>query len=177
MDARAKPWKDKVTHWKDKANGWVEKVISKLSISPTPRPSSPHSATTQAAGLGKTPQTSFKDQDKLLDDALKYLSTRDQVYIDKQLFLKNDPARDEARLLALKEQYQKRSGSYRDRMGKIAGQIMNFVPVFDVATNVQPEVLSLPWAGIRFLLMVTQKAHEQNEALLEGIEITLDTSI
>ncbi|KAF2857362.1 hypothetical protein K470DRAFT_260917, partial [Piedraia hortae CBS 480.64] len=184
MGARAKHWKDKVTHWKDKARDLEEKVISKLSTSPTPppvptpQPSSPHSATTQAAGLGKTPETPFKDRDRLLHDALDYLPDDDRNFIKEQLYLMNDPARDEAGLLALRERCQKKkSDSYCDRMRKITGQIMHFAPVIDVATNVQPEVLSLPWAGIRFLLMVTQKAHEHREALLEGIETTLDTGI
>ncbi|KAF2861142.1 hypothetical protein K470DRAFT_257292 [Piedraia hortae CBS 480.64] len=160
-----------------RAKDRVEKVISKLSISPTPRPSSPHSAYSQAADLGKTPEASFKDRYRLLHDALDQLSDDDRKFIKKHLYLPNDSARDEAGLLALRERYQKRSGSYCDRMGKITSQIMNFATVFDVATNVQAEVLSLPWAGIRFLLMVAQKAHEHSEALLEGIETTIDTGM
>ncbi|KAF2858629.1 tricorn protease domain 2-containing protein [Piedraia hortae CBS 480.64] len=61
-------------------------------------------------------------------------------------------------------------------MRKIACQILQFAPVVDVATNVKPEVLSLPWAGIRFLLMTAQKVHHQGESILKGIEIALDTS-
>ncbi|KAF2858608.1 hypothetical protein K470DRAFT_272276 [Piedraia hortae CBS 480.64] len=61
-------------------------------------------------------------------------------------------------------------------MREIACQIIQFAPVFDEATNAQAEVLSLPWAGIRCLLMLAQKAHEQSESILKGIETVLDTS-
>ncbi|KAF2858013.1 hypothetical protein K470DRAFT_237297 [Piedraia hortae CBS 480.64] len=161
-----------------RSKDWREKARSVLPISPTPQPSSPHSASTQAANLGRTPETSFKDRDRLLHDALNHLSEDDRKFIEKQLYLPNDPARNEAGLVALRERCQKKkSDSYCNRMRKITGQIMHFVPVFDVATNAQAEVLSLPWAGIRSLLMVAQKAHEQSEALLEGIETTLDTGL
>ncbi|KAF2861179.1 hypothetical protein K470DRAFT_270036 [Piedraia hortae CBS 480.64] len=52
---------------------------------------------------------------------------------------------------------------------------MQFAPVFDVETNGQAEILSLPWAGIRSLLMVAQKDREQNQSILKGIETALDT--
>ncbi|KAF2860984.1 hypothetical protein K470DRAFT_270216 [Piedraia hortae CBS 480.64] len=58
----------------------------------------------------------------------------------------------------------------------MACQMMQFAPVLDVVTNLKPEALSLPWAGVRSLLMVAQKVYEHSESLMKGIETALDTS-
>ncbi|KAF2857992.1 hypothetical protein K470DRAFT_266411 [Piedraia hortae CBS 480.64] len=118
----------------------------------------------------------FEDKGKLLRDAIDKLPAEDRQFIQDQLGSNSNLERDAARVETSRDQNQtKRSNQWTMSMRKIACQIKQFAPVFDVATNAQAEVLSMPWAGIRSLLMVAQKTHEQSESILKGIETVLDT--
>ncbi|KAF2857247.1 tricorn protease domain 2-containing protein [Piedraia hortae CBS 480.64] len=119
----------------------------------------------------------FRDRRQMMLDALVGLSPDDRRLVEEQLQPDGDYERDAAEVLALRSQNQTRKpNQWIASMRKIACQILQFAPVADVAINVKPEVLSLPWAGIRFLLMTAQKVHHQEESILKGIEIALDTT-
>ncbi|KAF2862926.1 WD40 repeat-like protein [Piedraia hortae CBS 480.64] len=151
-----------------------------------PNISTPNSSTPQASTSHRShpynapaapPQSPFQDETRFLLDAVASLSPDERKLIEEQFTSKSDLDRNAAEVLALRGQTQtKRSNQWIVSTRKIACQIMQFAPVLDVATNAKPEVLSLPWAGIRSLLMVAQKVHEQSESILTGIETALDTS-
>ncbi|KAF2857749.1 hypothetical protein K470DRAFT_260515 [Piedraia hortae CBS 480.64] len=146
----------------------------------TVQPSLPlpqHTLSVQTSALALAPRNPFEDKGKLLRDALDDPDTEDPTFVEEQLGPNSDVEKDAARVETLRGQNQaERSNQWIASMKKIACQIMQFAPVVDVATNVKPEVLSLPWAGIRSLLMVAQKTQEQSESILDGIKTVLDTS-
>ncbi|KAF2861206.1 YVTN repeat-like/Quino protein amine dehydrogenase [Piedraia hortae CBS 480.64] len=146
----------------------------------TPQPSQSfqlHSTPVHASVAVVAPSNPFRKKSQLMVDALAKLPSDDRKFVEGQLGPNNDVARDVARIMALRGRNQsKRSNQYIVGMKKVACQIMQFAPVLDVATNIKTEVLSLPWAGIRSLLMVAQMSQEQSESILEGAEIALDTS-
>ncbi|KAF2857075.1 hypothetical protein K470DRAFT_273593 [Piedraia hortae CBS 480.64] len=150
-------------------------VQTSVSASQPLQPSQPNSALLQASSeLAK--KSPFRDKNQLTLDALNGLAEKDRDFVEKQLGLDSYFDRDKAKVEALRRQNETgRPPKWIVSMRKIACQIVQFAPVVDVATNVKPEVLSLPWAGIRFLLMVAQKTQEQSESILKGIETVLDT--
>ncbi|KAF2857580.1 hypothetical protein K470DRAFT_296993 [Piedraia hortae CBS 480.64] len=116
-------------------------------------------------------------QQKLREDALVGISPDKREFVEKHVDLDSNLERDATNVRALRDRNQEsRTQKWKDKMGTISSQIMNFAPVFDAATNAQAEVLSLPWAGIRVLLMVAEEAHKQSESILEGFETVLDTN-
>ncbi|KAF2862056.1 tricorn protease domain 2-containing protein [Piedraia hortae CBS 480.64] len=142
----------------------------------TAQPSQPNNSPVHASAAGPAPNNPFRDKDQLTHDALKGLAEKDRDFVEKQLGSDSYFDRDKAKVEALRRQNETgRPPKWIVSMRKIACQIVQFAPVVDVATNVKPEVLSLPWAGIRFLLAVTQKTQEQSESILKGIETVLDT--
>ncbi|KAF2858253.1 hypothetical protein K470DRAFT_266202 [Piedraia hortae CBS 480.64] len=157
-----------------------ESLVSKLrphnsvSASQPLQSSQPNSTLVQASfQLADNP---FRDKNKLKLDALNDLATEDCEFVKEQLGPNSYLERDAARVETSRGQNQtKRSDQWIISMRKIACQIMQFAPVFDVATNAQADILSLPWAGIRSLLIVAQKTQEQSESILKGIETVLDT--
>ncbi|KAF2859584.1 hypothetical protein K470DRAFT_258761 [Piedraia hortae CBS 480.64] len=142
----------------------------------TAQPTQPNKSPVHALAAGPAPNNPFRNKNKLIIDALDDLATEDRKFVEKQLGSNSDLERDAAEVLALRSQNQTRkSNQWIASMRKIACQILQFAPVVNVATNAKSEVLSLPWAGIRSLLMLAQKAHEQSESILKGIETMLDT--
>ncbi|KAF2861192.1 tricorn protease domain 2-containing protein [Piedraia hortae CBS 480.64] len=139
--------------------------------------SQPYNALIPVSAPVLVPRVPFRDISQLRLDALVSLPPDDHKLVEDLLGPNSDFSRDAARILALRGRNQaKKPDQYIIGMKKISCQIMQFATVFDVATNAQAEVLSLPWAGIRSLLMMAQRAHEQSESVLKGIETALDTS-
>ncbi|KAF2858361.1 hypothetical protein K470DRAFT_266105 [Piedraia hortae CBS 480.64] len=125
-------------------------------------------------------QKPFQDKGQLLLNALAGLTSDDRMLVQKELGKSSHLERDTARIIASRGRNQTQSSNrWIIGMRKIVCLMMQFAPVVDVAVNVQGDILSLPWAGIRSLLMclqVAQKVHEQSESTLKGSETALDTS-
>ncbi|KAF2859222.1 hypothetical protein K470DRAFT_271788 [Piedraia hortae CBS 480.64] len=164
---------------------WTERLKSKYrshtstsqSSASASQPSQTRHVSVRTSAPVLAPKNSFQDQGRLLRDAVAQLSADDRKFVEEQLGPNSDLERDAAEVLALRGQNQtKRSHEWMASIRKINRQIMQFMPVVDVASNVAPEVLSLPWAGIRSLLMVIQNVHVQSESILDGIETVLDTN-
>ncbi|KAF2858020.1 hypothetical protein K470DRAFT_272809 [Piedraia hortae CBS 480.64] len=136
-------------------------VQTSVSASQPLQPSQPNSTLVQASFEKAARKNPFQGERQLREDALASISSDKREFVKKHVDLNSDLDIDAAKVQALRG---------------ISSQIMNFASVFDVATNAQAEVLSLPWAGIRSVLMVAQMAHGQDESILEGIETVLDTN-
>ncbi|KAF2860463.1 hypothetical protein K470DRAFT_70125 [Piedraia hortae CBS 480.64] len=149
---------------------------SAIQASASAQPSQPNKSPVHASAAGPAPNNPFRDKNKLILDALDDLAPEDRKFVEEQLGSNSELDRDAARVMTSRGQNEtERSHKWIVSMRKIACQIMQFAPVFDVATNAQADVLSLPWAGIRSLLMVAQRTQEQSESILKGIETVLDT--
>ncbi|KAF2861190.1 hypothetical protein K470DRAFT_245902 [Piedraia hortae CBS 480.64] len=136
-----------------------------------------HNVPVQTQATMVASRNPFQNRDQLMLDVLAALKPDDRKFVKEQLQSNSGLVRDAAGVIALRGQNQtRRSSQWTARMRRIAGQMMQFASVFDVATNVQAGILSLPWAGIRSLLMVAQKSQEQSESILKGVETVLDTS-
>ncbi|KAF2857122.1 hypothetical protein K470DRAFT_14890 [Piedraia hortae CBS 480.64] len=125
----------------------------------SPQPVQQHNVPVPTSALVLITRNPFEEKGKLLRDAIEKLPAEHRQFVQNQLGSNSNIERDAARVPTLRGQNQtKRSNQWIANMRKIACQIMQFAPVFDVATNAQADVLSLPWAGIRSLLMVSSNA-------------------
>ncbi|KAF2858665.1 hypothetical protein K470DRAFT_265882 [Piedraia hortae CBS 480.64] len=159
-----------------KAKGKSHISRQQASTIQPPQPVQQHNLSVPTSALVLATRNPFEDKGKLLRDAIEKLPAEDRQFVQDQLGSSSNVERDAARVETSRGQNQtKKPNQWIVSMRKIACQIMQLAPVFDVATNAQAEVLSMPWAGIRSLLMVAQKTQEQSDSVLKGIETVLDT--
>jgi ankyrin repeat protein len=121
----------------------------------------------------------------LWNEALKVLSLDDQLAIGAQ---KGDKAEILERLLAVTDEkkelclkkrwkYRKKDGDIiiRDQLEKVTAWIQKFKDVGNAVAQYDPGHISLPWAGVLFLLQISLNDSQTFGEMIEGLEVVAHT--
>ncbi|CAI7624637.1 unnamed protein product [Penicillium glandicola] len=163
-------------------NGSTPLLSSSTTTSPEPLPGNHSLHQTSNTQLPPIPQVFVLRSDNLWLEAHDKLSADDRVIVER--FIPHEgPLKFNANDMghALKEKGEEcKSQNWKFRVGKHAVSLQNAVdktlywlekvkgPI-DVAVSADPLHAALPWAGIKFLILIVEANRNQIESLLSGI--------